>query len=175
MSMSLRDQLIQAGLASEKKGRQVADQQRRERKQDPNVNAAQRLAAEQAQAAKVARDQELNRKKRESALAQARMAEVKQLVEQNRLPKIESEDYFNFVHRNKIRRICVNADLRQRLTQGEVLIVRCEGRYEIVPSAAGERIRERHANAVVSLASSDAPAAEDEAYKDFPVPDDLKW
>lgn len=175
MSMSLRDQLIQAGLASEKQGRRIAEQQHRDRKRDPHFNDSQKHAAQQAAAAKLARDQELNRKRQEKAQQQARMAEVKQLVEQNRLPKIESDDYFNFVHRNKIRRLCVNAELRQRLMRGELTIVRCEGRYEVVPAAAAERIRERHANAVVSLVTDEKPSAEDDAYKDFPVPDDLRW
>ncbi len=56
------------------------------------------------------------------------------------------------------------------------MLVRCEGRYELVPPVIAEKIRERDARAVVTH-SPPAATAEviDEAYKDFVVPDDLMW
>jgi uncharacterized protein YaiL (DUF2058 family) len=46
-----------------------------------------------------------------------------------------------------------------------------------VPADVLERIRERHADAIVANPVSDTPAvpAEDDPYKDFVVPDDLTW
>jgi len=181
MSMSLRDQLIQAGLVSEKKARQAEQQQRQHQKQQPKApkNAPPKPAVSQAQVAKAARDQELNRQHREKAERKARQAEVKQLIEQNRLPKPEGEDYFNFVHGKKIRRILVTPALRGQLTRNEIAIVRCDGKYDFVLPAIADRIRERDEFAVVNLRTAEpdpaAAAGQDDPYKDFAVPDDLMW
>src|SRR3984957_15399975 len=97
MSMSLRDQLIQAGLGSKKQAKQATPPPKKapSRHQPPSITP-EKLAAMKAQAAKSARDQELNRKQQEKAAAKARRAEVKQLIEQHRLPPVVSEEYFNF-------------------------------------------------------------------------------
>jgi uncharacterized protein YaiL (DUF2058 family) len=56
------------------------------------------------------------------------------------------------------------------------MLVRCEGRYELVLPAIAEKIRERDARAVVAQGQATATAdVIDEAYKDFVVPDDLMW
>ncbi len=83
---------------------------------------------------------------------------------------------YNFVDGGKVRRIRADAALRDRIARGDVLLVRCEGRYELVLPAIAEKIRERDARAVVA-SGPPATAAEavDEAYKDFVVPDDLMW
>ena len=65
---------------------------------------------------------------------------------------------------------------RTQIINGNVVIVRFEGKYDVVMPDVAERIRERDPRVVVSLSSgsSDQPA-EDDPYKDFVVPDDLKW
>lgn len=127
--MSLRDQLLKAGLVTEKQVKQLTQQQAKKspsRHKPPEVTPQQR-AVQQAQAEKSARDQALNLKKQQKAERKARAAEVNQLVEQYRVPKIESDDYFNFVHRNTVERIAVDAATRQRIGSGELLIVRYRG------------------------------------------------
>lgn len=175
MSMSLREQLLQAGLGSKKQAKQAEQQQRRQSRNKPAESDERNQRAAQAQAAKAARDQELNRKRQENAERKARWAQIKQLIEQNRLPKIESDDYFNFIDRQKVRRMAVDAERRERIVSGELLIVRCEGRYDVVTAEVAERIREREPRAVVSLDASSPEAAQDDAYKDYVVPDDLMW
>jgi uncharacterized protein YaiL (DUF2058 family) len=63
-------------------------------------------------AEKVKRDQELNRQQQEKAEQKARAAQVKQLIEATRLPKLTTEDYYNFVDDKKVKRIAVNALMR---------------------------------------------------------------
>jgi uncharacterized protein YaiL (DUF2058 family) len=178
MSLSLRDQLFQAGLITKK---QVAapgpKHQRTDKKPSkpaPPVDE-RKLAAEKAAAEKRARDAELNRIQREKAERKAALAQIRQLVEQNRLPKIDTEDYYHFTDGTHVRRLCVNAALRRRLVNGELLIVRHEGRYEMVPAAIAERVRERNPHAVLAVPASTAAASEDDPYKNFIVPDDLTW
>ncbi|VTL97311.1 nucleoprotein/polynucleotide-associated enzyme [Pseudomonas aeruginosa] len=76
MSMSLRDQLLKAGLVNEKQAKQATKQkqkqQRLEHKNQVDKDDSQRLAAEQARAEKLARDQELNRQQQEKAEKKAR-------------------------------------------------------------------------------------------------------
>src|ERR1700735_1871298 len=187
MSMSLRDQLIQAGLGTKKQAKQATPPPKKapSRHQPPSITP-EKLAAMKAQAAKNARDQELNRKQQEKAAAKARRAEVKQLIEQQRLPPVVSEQYFNFADGSRLARLAVNPALREQLIKGTAVIVRYEGHYAVVPESAVARIRERGEHSIVAHETAAAPAAAagvaagaaadaEDPYKDFVVPDDLVW
>ena len=235
MNTSLRDQLLAAGLVTEKQAKQAAqqEQQRQFRNRPPKYNPDSRaggqpgsghrggqggqpgsgqrssshgggqnanrgpgpnagasqprasqppqppsasLLAQQAQAAKIARDQELNRKREEKAKRRARIAEIEQIIEQNRAPRLETEDYYSFIDGKKIRRMSVDPQRREQLTSGLLAIVRYKGHYAVVPKAIAERIRERDENMVVPVVQpKDGSPEPDDAYKDFVVPDDLMW
>ena len=221
MNTSLRDQLLAAGLVTEKQAKQAAqqEQQRQFRNRPPKYNPDSRagghggqpgsghrggqnppkgpapntgagsprpaqppqppsanLLAQQAQAAKVARDQELNRRREEKAKRRARIAEIEQIIEQNRALRLETEDYYSFIDGKKIRRMSVDPPRREQLTSGVLAIVRYKGHYAVVPKAIAERIRERDANMVVPVVQpKDGSPEPDDAYKDFVVPDDLMW
>lgn len=234
MNTSLRDQLLAAGLVTEKQAKQAAqqEQQRQFRNRPPKYNPDSRaggqpgsgqrggqggqpgssqrggpgggqnanragpnagggapprasqppqppsasLLAQQAQAAKIARDQELNRKREEKAKRRARIAEIEQIIEQNRAPRLETEDYYSFIDGKKIRRMSVDPARREQLTSGVLAIVRYKGHYAVVPKAIAERIRERDENMVVPVVQpKEASPEPDDAYKDFVVPDDLMW
>jgi uncharacterized protein len=179
MSMSLRDQLLAAGLGTKKQAKEATQAKRPPSRHQPAPVSAAQLAANKAQAAKNARDQELNRKQQEKAAAKARRAEVKQLIVQNRLPPVESEEYFNFADGNRLARLPVTAAMRDQLIKGAIVIVRYEGHYAVVPEAIAARIKERDEFAVVSSAPEPQPKSDateqDDPYKDFVVPDDLRW
>ena len=186
MSMSLRDQLIAAGLGTKKQAKEANQPKRPPSRHQPAPVSPEKLAANKAQAAKTARDQELNRRQQEKAAAKARRAEVKQLIEQHRLPPVESGEYFNFADGNRLARLAVTPAMREQLIKGTIVIVRYEGHYAAVPQDAAARIRERDEFAVVTHsgestvskgeAGSKSPAGDqDDPYKDFVVPDDLVW
>jgi uncharacterized protein YaiL (DUF2058 family) len=182
MSLSLRDQLLQAGLVSQEQVQRAEREQRQQQfkeprgksRKPPGPNPAQ-LAAQKAAAEKAARDAEANRRKQEKLDRRARYAEIKQLVNAHQLPRVESEDFYNFQDEAQIRRIEVNPALRAQLVGGQVAIVRCEGRYAFVPAAVGEQIGARAAKALLHLNKPEARPADDDPYKDFQVPDDLMW
>ena len=189
MSMSLRDQLLAAGLGTKKQAKQAAPPPKKapSRHQPPPPPSPEKLAANRALAAKNARDQELNRRQQEKAAAKARRAEVKQLIEKHRLPKVESEEYFNFADGTRLARLPVTPQLREQLIAGTVVIVRYEGHYALVPDQAVSRIRERDEHAVVThdgapgtaaaapVASAAVASEAEDPYKDFVVPDDMVW
>jgi len=176
MSMSLRDQLLQAGLVNEKQSKEAERQlrqQQRERQQLPKDKraAASRaeLAAQQAQLAKTGRDQDLNRQQKEQADKKARHAQIEQLIKQNRLPRAQTDERYSFVDGTKIRHIPADHSVRERLGRGEIAIVRRSGGYELVPAETAARIRERDESAVIERdADHDAAITDD-------VPDDLRW
>jgi uncharacterized protein len=176
MSTSLRDQLLQAGLVNERQSKEAERQlrqQQRERQQLPKDKRAMasqaELAAKQAQLAKAAHDQELSRRQKEQADKKARHAQIEQLIEQNRLPRAQTDERYNFVDGNKIRRIPADHSVRERLSRGEIAIVRCNGRYELVPAETAARIRERDECAMIGCG-----VAPDAVTTDG-VPEDLMW
>jgi uncharacterized protein len=174
MSMSLREQLLAAGFGKKK----AAEQAERKAKEQQRIAQAQAAQAAQAanQAAKAARAQAQQQRRQEEADRKERWTQIKLLIEQHRLPKVESDDYFNFVSRGKVRRLAVDAQLRERIISGELMIVRCEGKHDVLPRDIAERIRGYDARAVIALqAAASAPPSEDDPYKDYVVPDDLKW
>ena len=185
MSLSLRDQLLQAGLLDPNKAKQQTREQRKDRREHNNKKPPgpdpRELAQQKAAADKAARDAELNRKQQEKLAQKARKAEVRQLVEQHRVAKLaDSDELYNFLDGSRIRRLPVDRPMREKLVAGTLVIVRCNGRYEIVPADIAARIVERDPHAALQAApagaSSDAAApAEDDPYKDYKVPDDLMW
>ncbi len=183
-SLSLRDQLLQAGLVNEQQVKEAERQAQRKQyqgqKQQPREQrsgpTAAEIAAKKHAEAKAARDQELNRKQQEKAQRKALYAQIRQLVSENRIARPDVEETYNFIDGGKVRRIRADTALRERIARGDVMLVRCEGRYELVPPAIAEKIRERDARAVVAHnQTSSAAEVVDEAYKDFVVPDDLVW
>lgn len=179
MALSLRDQLLKAGLVNEKQAKQVGKekqkQKRLEHKGQVEKDESQKLAARQAMAEKAARDQELNRQQQEKAEQKARAAQIKQLIEVSRLPKLTTEDYYNFVDDKKVKRLSVNKLMRDKLSRGSLAIVRHGGAYEVIPREAALKIQERDVRRIVLLNTpTEAPDADD-PYAAYQVPDDLMW
>lgn len=179
MGLSLRDQLLKAGLVNEKQakqaGKQKQKQERLERKGQVEKDDSARQAALQAQAEKIERDRELNRQQQEKAEQKARAAQVKQLIEGSRLPKLTTDDYYNFVDGKKVKRIAVNAMLRDKLSRGSLAIVRHDGSYEMIPRDAALKIQERDPARVLLLNTPTEAPDDDDPYAAYKVPDDLMW
>ena len=176
MSMSLRDQLLQAGLVNERQAKETERQLRqkqRDRQQLPKEKRAtpsdEELASQRAQLAKTTRDQELNRQQKELTDKRARHAQIEQLIQQNCFPRAQTDDRYNFIDGNKIRSIPADRVVRERLSRGEIAIVRRNGGYELVPAEIAARIRERDERAVIGCGIARNAAPPDD------VPEDLMW
>ncbi|MDU8631492.1 DUF2058 domain-containing protein [Pseudomonas syringae group sp. 243L2] len=179
MSLSLRDQLLKAGLVNQKQAKQVGKEKQKEQrlvhKGQAQADDSQKRAAQEAMAEKAKRDQDLNRQQQEKVEQKARAAQVKQLIEVSRLPKLITEDYYNFVDDKKVKRISVNALVRNKLSSGSLAIVHHGGGYEIIPREAALKIQERDPRRIVLLNTpTEAPDADD-PYAAYQVPDDLMW
>ena len=181
MSISLRDQLLKAGLVNEKQAKQAGKEKQKQQRlvhkgQIEQDDTQQRLAAE-AKAEKVKRDQELNRQQQAKVEQKARAAQIKQLIEVSRLPKLTTEDYYNFVDDKKVKRLSVNTLMRNKLANGALAIVQHQGGYEVIPREAALKIQERDPRRIVQLniLTEVKTPEEDDPYAAYQIPDDLMW
>ncbi len=177
MGKSLQDQLLKAGLANNKqaaKARKAQNNNRKQKAAGVAVTSESEILAKQAHEEKVARDRELNREKQKAAEAKAIQAQIRQLVEMNRIAE-RGEIEFSFTDESTIRTLMLQEQERSQLISGRLAILRIDDRYEIVPRVVSDKIAERDESVLVLLnTQSEADAADDE-YADYKIPDDLIW
>lgn len=184
MSNPFQDQLLKAGLVTKKQVQKaIQDKTRQQKKQRSNnetVVDENRIKAQATAQEKAKHDRELNQQKQLQARQKAISIEINQLIENNCLARDEScEIVYNFEHNKKVRRIYLNAEMKQKVIQGKLGIARIEGRYELVPQAVAEKIKQRNEKRVIIF--DDNPnnnlvtSNEDDPYADYQVPDDLTW
>lgn len=178
MANSLQDQLMKSGLADQKKARR-AKQQKRE-----DVNRAKRGEieledpAEQARrqrAEKAEKDRRLEEQHKAAQREREIVAQVRQLIESNRLARGDGEHTYQFVQDRKIKKIYVNAIQHRQLSVGLIALVALGESYELVPTVVAEKIRQRDEAAILVLNDRQAGDDEDDPYADYPIPDDLMW
>ncbi|MGA7801015.1 MAG: DUF2058 domain-containing protein [Gammaproteobacteria bacterium] len=179
MANSLQDQLIKAGLADAKQARKAnagkgPAKGRKKGRQGPALSESAQ-AARQAMADKANRDRELNQKRKEAAERKAVTAQIRQLIEQNRLPRDDAEEGYHFADGAKIRKLLVTPAIRDQLSEGRLDIVKLDGRYEVVSPAVAEKIRARDARCVMARPAPETEPEEQDPYADYRVPDDLMW
>ncbi len=182
MAGSLKDQLLKAGLTDEKKARQMDKEKRKQAKVakssgqevvDENKEAARKALQEKAQ-----RDRELNQALNSKAQRKAINAQIKQLIEVNKIPKGKGDIGFNFTDGTKVKKIHITAVDQKQLSAGRLGIVKQGDQYEVVPWPVAEKIAERDPDRVINCKDSNEPELNQEEqdwYKDYDIPDDLMW
>lgn len=181
---SLQDQLLKAGLIDKNKAKKASKDKQKQanlvRKSGARVDNQTRVLAQQELAKKSARDRELNRQKQQASNQKAIAAQVKQLIDMNKLDRSEGDISYSFVCQNKVKNIAVTAELKNQLTLGRlaivVLLVNKDSRFEIVPAQVAEKIAQRDVDSVVHLNQKvEMEEDENDPYADFRIPDDLTW
>lgn len=180
MNNPFQDQLLKAGLVTKHQVQKAKQDKSREKKKQHSkkeiVVDEARLKAQQAAEEKTNRDRELNKKKDEQARQKAISIEINQLVMNNCLVRDEScEIVYNFEHNKKVKRIYINAEMKQQIMQGVLAIARIEGRYELVPKSVAEIIQLRNERRVVIFNEDLHVLNENEPYSKYQIPDDLVW
>ncbi|BBA34011.1 hypothetical protein sS8_2058 [Methylocaldum marinum] len=179
MSNSLRDQLLKAGLVNEKQVKQASKDVRKKEKHNRHGNSAGKdenmRAAEKARAAKVEHDRQLNQERAKEAERKALAAQIKQLIEMNRVAPGDDEIAYRFAHDNKVKTVYVSRAVHQSLVAGRLAIASLESRYEIVPLSVAEKIMQRDTSRIVLLNQPDRAEDLDDEYAEYKVPDDLMW
>lgn len=177
--VSLREQLMKAGLADEKKARRVGQDKSKQKKIErrtgvQSVDESQ-LAAAEAQQKNRERARELNAKRDEEARKKAIFAQIVQMVRQSGQSKGKGDIAYNFTYGTKIERMYVSAAVRDQLAAGQLVIVRFDDTTELVPRVVADKIAERDPSLVIRVKQTTAQPAEDDPYADYKVPDDLMW
>ena len=182
MAGSLQDQLLQAGLADADKAKKLAKEKRKQakvaRRSGTELKDESKEAARKAREDKARRDRELNQALNSKSQRKAINAQIKQLIETNRLEKGRGEIGFNFTDGKKVKKLYVSAMEQKQLSAGRLAIVKQGDQYEMVPRPVAEKIADRDSERVVLCgAIDDASLTEEEQdwYKDYEIPDDLMW
>lgn len=176
---SLQDQLMKSGLVDQKKAKKLKQEKRKQQKQQgkgqPVIDEAKQ-AAKRAMAEKAARDSEINRKNHAIAEQKAIQAQIIQLIELNRIERSKGDISYQFVDGKKIKKLYVSDKLQDQLGKGQIAIAKVKDRYELVPAAVADKIKQRDETAVVLHNTNTADqTVEDDPYADYQIPDDLMW
>ncbi|WP_416260730.1 DUF2058 domain-containing protein [Gibbsiella quercinecans] len=176
--LTLQEQLLKAGLVSSKK---VAKVQRTAKKSRVQAREA-RAAVEENKKAQLERDKQLSEQQKQAALSKEYKAQVKQLIEMNKIDISKGDIGFNFTDNNLIKKIVVDKTTQAQLISGRLAIARLvvdnsgKSEYAIIPASVADKIAQRDANSIVlNSALSQEEQDEDDPYADFKVPDDLMW
>lgn len=181
MGNSLFEQLKKTGLVDEKKAKKVKQSQYKNQQQKVKKGAAvppdeATLLAQKALAEKVERDRLLNQEKKVEAENRAIAAQIRQLIETNRLQDSDGDVVYNFTDANVVRRLYVSEQAHRHLVSGQLAIAKLGEAYALVPAPVADKIRQRDAQCIIH---NDAPVqaapAEDDPYADYEIPDDLMW
>ncbi|MFT4614196.1 MAG: hypothetical protein ACI9NT_001340 [Bacteroidia bacterium] len=182
MAGSLQDQLLNAGLTSADKAKKLAKEKRKEVKVarksgvavvNENKEAARRLLTE-----KVERDRELNHALNSKAHRKAVNAQIKQLIEANKLAKGKGDIGFNFTDGKKVKKLYLGAPEHKQLCAGKLAIVKQGDQYEVLPRPVADKIAQREPDRVIvceEIADVALTEQEQSWYKDYDIPDDLMW
>lgn len=168
--------MLKAGLVTSKK---MAKVQRTAKKSRVQAREA-REAVEENKKAQLERDKQLSEQQKQAVLSKEYKAQVKQLIEMNRIVIARGDIGFNFTDDNLIKKIMVDKPTQAQLINGRLAIARLvnngENDYAIIPASVADKIAQRDASSIVlNSALSKEEQDEDDPYADFKVPDDLMW
>ncbi len=182
MSGSLQDQLLKTGLADAKKAKSLDKEKRKQakvaRRAGVDLVDESKVAARQMLEDKAQRDRALNHDLNHKAQRKAINAQIKQLVEANKLARGKGDTAFNFSDGKKVKSFYVTAMEQKQLTAGRLAIVKQGDQYEMVPRPVADKIAERDDSRIIALGETsgeELTAEEQEWYKDYDIPDDLMW
>jgi len=179
MANAFQEQLLKAGVVSKdkvNKANKSKHKQAKQRPKDQTTEADERKREiKQAALDKAERDRELNRLKLEEENKKAIAAQIRQLVEMNRISTGDGETAYNFEDDKKIKHIYVTDDMRKQIVNGRLAIVQLDEKYALVPKVVADKIMQRDASFVIVCNETTQASDEDDEYADYKVPDDLMW
>ena len=176
---SLKDQLLNAGLIDKKKAKQLKQELRKEAKVrkkgqvplDDNKEQVKRNLVE-----KVERDRHLNKQQQEVVERKAIQAQISQLIKMNRIKRESGDIAYQFTDGTRIKKIYVTEQLQKDLVNGRLAIAKLGNEFELLPSSAAEKIRQRDPQVIVLLNTYEVTGVdEDDPYAEYQIPDDLMW
>ena len=176
--LTLQEQMLKAGLVSSKK---MAKVQRTAKKSRVQAREA-REAVEENKKAQIERDKQLSEQQKQAALSKEYKAQIKQLIEMNKITITRGDIGYNFTDNNLIKKVYVDKVTQSQLIKGRLAIARLtaesgnDSEYAIIPAVVANKIAQRDASYIVlNCELSQEAKDEDDPYADFVIPDDLMW
>lgn len=188
---SLQDQLLGAGLIDKKKAKKISAQKRKQEKKnrklkreviDESAEMAEKAIADEKEHSRL-----LNEEKNQMAEKKAAMAQIKQLVEINKIDlrvnakegdglANKGEIAYHFADADKVKVLYVNEKVQNALSSGQLAIVRIEDSYQVVPQAVAQKIKIRDPSIVIQINPvTKEKSSENDPYAEYEIPDDLMW
>ncbi|MFL3654633.1 MAG: DUF2058 domain-containing protein [Halioglobus sp.] len=176
---SLQDQLLNAGLVDKKKAKQLKQELRKEAKvrqkgQTPLDDSKEQVKRNLLE--KTERDRQLNKQQHEVVEKKAIKAQISQLIKMNRIKRERGDIAYQFTDGTRIKKIYVTEQLQKDLVNGRLAIAKLGNDFELLPSAAAEKIRQRDPQIIVLLNTYEVmDVDEEDPYAEYQIPDDLMW
>jgi len=141
-----------------------------------------REAVEENKKAQIERDKQLSEQQKQATLSKEYKAQIKQLIEMNKITITRGDIGYNFTDNNLIKKVYVDKVTQSQLIKGRLAIARLtaesrsESEYAIIPAVVANKIAQRDASYIVlNCELSQEAKDEDDPYADFVIPDDLMW
>ena len=181
MGNSLFEQLKKTGLVDDKKAKQAKHSQYKNKKKKAKKGSAAQvdeatLLAQKANSEKTERDRQLNQTMKAEAEHKAIAAQIKQLIETNRIEDGGGDVTYNFTDANVVKRLHVSEQSHKHLISGYLAIAKLGERYELVPVPVAEKIKQRDEQCIILCEpSTETKFSGNDPYADYEIPDDLMW
>jgi len=182
MGNSLFEQLKKTGLVDDKKAKKAKHSQYKNKKQKSKKGAPTQideatLLAQKTLAEKVERDRQLNQEKKAEAEHKAIAAQIKQLIETNRIEDGGGDVIYNFTDANVVKHLYISQQAHTHLIAGRLAIAKLGDAYELVPVPVAEKIIQRDKRCIILCepATKTTELPENDPYADYKIPDDLMW
>lgn len=170
--LTLQEQMLKAGLVNEKKLKKAKKGSKKSRVQAREVKAA----VEENKRLQQQRDKELSTQQKEQRLSKEVRAQIKQLIEMNKIDLADGDIKYNFTDGTLVKSLYTPALIRDQLIKGILAIARYEEGYVVIPSSVANKIAQRDEEVIIAQNEAESNAVdEDDPYADFVVPDDLMW
>lgn len=181
MGNSLFDQLKKSGLVDKQKAQKAKQSQYKKEKQKVKKGSAPpldeaKLLSQKALAEKVERDRQLNLQRKEEAEQKAIAAQIRLLIETNRVEDREGDIAYNFTDDTKVKRLYLSEKVHKHLIAGRLAIAKLGESYELVPVPVAQKIKQRDDRCIITCGHAvEQEHDEIDPYADYKIPDDLMW
>lgn len=171
----LQEQFLKAGLVNKGKAKQVHQEKAKQKKDERRAGTQERRRGAPGGPRDPTQERRAGpRAQRHSdaaATQKAIMAQIAQMVQQNRQSKGKGDVAYNFTHDNKIKR-CTSPKVREHLIAGHLVIVCLGEATELLPKVIADKIAERDPSLVVQIKKASTEVEAIDPHAAFQVPDD---
>ena len=152
MGTSFQDQLLKSGLVNKKQVNKTKHEKRTNRKKNKGKSPTPETnKALEAKLAKEKLSRELNLQLNKEKQKLENLAQVKQLIETNRLNLDDYDEPYYFAVGKKIKKLYVSEEIAEKLSHGQLAIVKLDDIFEVVPAKAARQIADRDQDALAVL------------------------